>query len=67
MDKEKAINICKMGQGHDCCRYLGAGMKGLECLKLTELKHFLDNRVLEGTINARGDNCEGEKQNDSWF
>jgi len=29
-------NVCKIGQGHDCCRYLLAGKDGFECAKMTE-------------------------------
>lgn len=51
---------CKIGQGHACCRYLGCGPRGFECLKLTDTKAYLDKRVAEGTMTARADNCEGK-------
>jgi hypothetical protein len=50
---------CKIGQGAVCCRYLGADGGGFDCLKLTSLRAYLDERVALGTITARGDNCEG--------
>jgi hypothetical protein len=51
---------CKIGQGHDCCRYLVVGPDGLECAKQnTRAKTTLDLRVELGTIVARGDNCDG--------
>ena len=56
-------NICKIGQGHDCCRYLTMGPEGFCCEKKGSLKKLLDERVELKTINARGDNCEGK--NDS--
>lgn len=56
---EVANTVCKMGQGADCCRYLSMGKDGWSCLKLTELKPYLDARVQSGTMNARSDNCEG--------
>jgi len=52
--------VCRIGQGHACCRYLGAGPSGLECFKLNgPLRDALDARVAVGTMVARGDNCEG--------
>jgi hypothetical protein len=26
--------VCKVGQGHDCCRYLAASAAGWQCMKL---------------------------------
>lgn len=56
---------CKIGQGHDCCRYLVMGTGGFECAKLTEMKGLLDKRVNDHTITARGDNCDGKPMYDS--
>lgn len=53
--------VCRIGQGHDCCRYLMMGSGGFECAKLTGLKGMLDRRVEEETITARGDNCDGKE------
>ena len=52
-------DICRIGQGLDCCRYLIAGREGFECAKLTSLKKLLDDRVLQDNITAQGDNCNG--------
>lgn len=57
---EHIKEVCKIGQGHQCCRYLVMGGKGFECAKHTELKMLLDTRVATETITARGDNCEGK-------
>jgi hypothetical protein len=54
-------DTCKIGQGHDCCRYLIMGSKGFECAKVTILKAHLDERVRQESIVARGDNCEGKE------
>lgn len=54
-------DVCKIGQGYDCCRYLMVGTNGFECAKNTGLKVVLDNRVERKTITARGDNCPGLK------
>ena len=58
---EHVKNVCKVGQGVESCRYLAGGIRGLECMKNTSLAKSLDNRVEEGTMNARGDNCDGCK------
>lgn len=50
-------NVCKIGQGNTCCRYLVMGSKGFECAKFTSLKKLLDDRVMTNTITAQGDNC----------
>jgi hypothetical protein len=57
---EHIKNVCKIGQGHDCCRYLAVGTEGFECLKGTELAILLNSRVAKGTMTAQGDNCEGK-------
>lgn len=56
-----AENVCAIGKGAACCRYLTMSPKGWECAKHSELATMLDDRVAAGTINARGDNCEGVK------
>jgi len=57
------VDICKIGQGKFCCRYLVAGSDGLECAKHTTLKALLDNRVYTGKMNAQGDNCNFKNVN----
>ena len=57
--KKRAIEICKMGRGSECCRYMAVGINGFTCLKLTNLKDVLDKRVELNTITAKGDNCDG--------
>lgn len=56
---EKAKEVCRIGQGNKCCRYLACGMDGLECLKDTSLARVLNARANAGVITARGDNCKG--------
>lgn len=58
--EEEAYTLCKMGQGHDCCRYLAVGPRGWGCLKFTELRSMIDARVASGTMNAQSDNCQGK-------
>lgn len=57
---DEAINLCKMGQGHDCCRYLAVDGKGWSCLKLTSTAVYIDQRVKAETMTARADNCPGK-------
>jgi hypothetical protein len=52
--------ICKLGQMAECCRYLGAGITGICCLKKTSLKAQLDRRVALKLMHAQADNCEGQ-------
>lgn len=56
---EYAMETCKIGQGHDCCRYLTMNPAGFSCEKHGRLKSHLDKRVADNTIVAQGDNCEG--------
>lgn len=58
-------DVCKIGQGHDCCRYLVVAPGGFECGKLEPpVKYVLDRRVRNEQITARGDNCEGKEVGD---
>lgn len=49
--------VCKIGQGKACCRYIVAGAKGIECAKTTSLKPTIDARV--ESMVAQSDNCDG--------
>lgn len=50
--------VCKVGQGHKCCRYLVVGSDGFECTRMTvQGKAIMDARVL--SMTARADNCKG--------
>jgi hypothetical protein len=53
-------NVCKIGQGNACCRYLTVAPNGWNCEKHSSLKALLDRRVEADTIVAQGDNCEGK-------
>ena len=52
--------VCKVGKGHDCCRYITMGPEGWNCEKHSSLKALLDGRVAALSMNARGDNCSGD-------
>lgn len=53
-------NVCKIGQGKDCCRYLIASQNGLECARHEPIRHELNERALLGLMVAQGSNCNGE-------
>jgi len=58
LDREYLVNICKMGQSAECCRYIIVNPDvGITCAKLTSLKQTLDDKV--DTMRAKADNCEG--------
>lgn len=59
IDDNQRTNVCKIGQGKDCCRYLTVGGNGFECEKLSPLKFILDLRVKMSNMVAQGDNCNG--------
>lgn len=50
---------CRPGQGDGTCRYLTMSPGGWSCEKHSSLAQYLDARVAAGTINAKGDNCDG--------
>jgi hypothetical protein len=53
-------DVCKIGQGVECCRYLTGDGDGFHCAKLyPPFKGTIDHRVAKGEMHARGDNCPG--------
>lgn len=55
--------VCKIGQGAECCRYVVAGQSGIACAKLSEMKATIDDRVAKNLFTAIADNCEGKAEN----
>lgn len=53
-------DICKIGQGAACCKYLLAGENGFECAKTNGWKDIVDNNWKTVKHTAQGDNCEGK-------
>ena len=52
--------VCHIGEGAQCCRYIVGAGGGLQCAKHDwELAIEIDHRVADGAFTARGDNCEG--------
>ena len=57
LPKEHAIEVCKMGEGAACCKYLAAGEHGLDCLKLQPgFRVQIDAKT---DMVAQSDNCDG--------
>ena len=53
-------NVCKIGQGALCCKYLVIGMKGYECMRVSpENKKVIDDNWKTTAHVAQGDNCAG--------
>lgn len=59
---QHAQDVCKVGMGVFCCRYLSMGPQGWSCQKHGSLRAHLDQRVATETMHARGDNCEGRAE-----
>jgi hypothetical protein len=57
--------VCKIGKGKDCCRYLVGDSTGMHCAKLhPSLKAMFDERIAFGVGIAKGINCEGRPLED---
>lgn len=60
VDIEYAREVCKIGQGRDCCRYLTIGGSGWSCEKLNpEGRRMIDARAARGLFTAISINCSG--------
>jgi hypothetical protein len=58
-DKEHAKEICKAGQEEKQCAYLGVASNGYECWKESKISRQIDQKVHDGLMSAKGDNCVG--------
>jgi len=57
---DRLKEICKIGQGAACCRYLIADADGIHCAKLDlGMADQIESRVARGLFTAKGDNCPG--------
>jgi len=55
----QAENVCKIGQGNQCCSYLILDGDGWGCAKNSHFSPMINQRRLEGTMTAMSDNCSG--------
>lgn len=54
--------VCKIGQGAACCKYLVGGKNGFECMRVNPANKFVIDKNWETTEHvAQGDNCEGKE------
>lgn len=64
--KKHVSDVCKMGQGAECCKYLVMGTKGFECMRVNPANKKVIDSDWEVTPHvSQGDNCKGylnEKQ-----
>ena len=58
-DQNHVRNVCKIGKGAACCRYLAGDGQGMACVKHHAAARVVDARVAAGTMGARGNNCDG--------
>lgn len=57
---DRLKDVCRMGQGSACCRYLLVDGDGIHCGKLAPVwARQVDDRVKRGVFVANGNNCEG--------
>ena len=55
-------NVCKIGQGASCCKYLVAGSKGFECMRVDpKNKEIIDENWKIVKHVSQGDNCMGQE------
>lgn len=59
LTEEHVRDICKFGQGQQCCRYLILSSNGFECAKPGALKGVIDSKAQY--MSAQADNCKGVK------
>lgn len=62
LTKKHLDEICRVGKGKSCCRYLTFNVKGFSCARVdgnTYLAITLDDRVRENTMTTQGSNCGG--------
>lgn len=58
INSEYAIRVCQPGQGETTCAFLGASPKFM-CTKCTPVEEVLRNKLKNGLMGAKGDNCSG--------
>ncbi|MFA5049137.1 MAG: hypothetical protein WC516_08990 [Patescibacteria group bacterium] len=60
--RKRLTSKCGLGNGRQCCSYLGIGSKGFVCLKHSKFRKEIDLRRDAGEMIAMGDNCSGLKK-----
>ena len=56
MTFEEAKDVCKLGQGAECCAFLACGGDGFMCLRMAyPANTSIFARLKEGSMNAKGE------------
>jgi 5-methylcytosine-specific restriction endonuclease McrA len=61
---KNVTDVCKIGQGAACCKYLLAGAEGFECAKVEPGWKNVVDKAWNETKSAQGDNCDGLSKED---
>jgi hypothetical protein len=59
VNKVRVEDFCMLGKGEATCAFLVMASDGYVCAKYSTLEHILRERLTEGSIRAKGDNCSG--------
>lgn len=55
MTSDEAEQICKLGQGEECCAFLAVGGDGFQCLRMDYPANItIINRLEKSTMVAKG-------------
>ncbi len=61
---DEAKEICKIGQGKECCAFLVVASSGFECIRMSyPMNSSIFDRLEKGTMNAKG---KGEWEGCPW-
>lgn len=60
MDPRHLNEVCKFGQGEATCAFLMITTEGFACAKGTGIEPIIRDRLAQGTMCAKGDNCAGQ-------
>jgi hypothetical protein len=55
LENDEPKDICKLGQGEECCTFLVCYPGGFECIKKEfPMGSLIHERLKQGTMNAKG-------------
>ena len=57
LTQEQVDNTCKLGQGEKTCAFLTMAGATFQCAKGTFTEATIYVRLAQGTMNAKGNNC----------
>lgn len=58
LSKDEAEDICKLGQGEECCAFLTMSHLGFECIRMSyNMNSDIFSGLKDGTMNAKGEGC----------